>query len=146
MNEIDRAFSFITSQLTADATLTPLLPGGIHQGAAPALVAGVPYLVFGHQGGHDVVVSGMRRVMNDGLYRVIVWGPAEESYAAIAAADDEADVALTRKSGAAGADGKVLQCAREQPLALDDVVNGIRWIGLGGMYRIAVQPASGLAQ
>lgn len=144
MNEIDRAFSFIASTLAADATLTPLLTGGAWQGSAPPMPDGTlrptPYAVYGHQGGHDVIVQGGFRVMNDSLYRVIVWGPTG-SYSAVSAAADELDKALSRKSGQAGTDGKALACIRQQPLSLDTVEDGVAWSGLGGIYRIYVQPA-----
>lgn len=127
---------WIYATLSADATLTGLVSTRIYDGLAPQGGA-LPYVVYNHMGGADLLGIGAIRVFANGLYQVKAVCKGN-SYAPAKAIADQVDELLHGASGAT-TDGVVLACVREQPLALIEQQDGIEYRHVGGIYRLFVQ-------
>lgn len=138
MNEVTRALQWIETTLSASSAVTAALPGGVWRGIAPVGTP-APYAVYIHQGGSDVAGVAGIRLMTTGVYQVVAYGPTSgpsANFAALSDAADAIDVALQRASGPAGSDAYTLSCVRDQPVMLDEVVSGVQWSRVGGLYRL----------
>ncbi len=136
INEATRGLEWLHSQLSGSPAVVAALPGGLWLGVAP-LGTPAPYGMYGHQGGADIGGVAGIRLLSSGVYQVVAYGPLS-AYAAVSAAADAIDAAIQRQSGAAGSDATTLACVREQPLALQELVNGVPWARVGGLYRLLV--------
>lgn len=136
INEATRGLEWLHTTLSGSPAVVAALPGGVWLGVAP-LGTPTPYGIYGHQGGADVSGVAGVRLLSNGIYQVVAYGPLS-NYAAVSSAADAIDAAIQRQSGAAGSDATTLGCVREQPLALQEVVNGVVWARIGGLYRLWV--------
>ena len=136
MIEVLRAYEWIQSTLSADATLAALVGSRIYSEQAPQERV-MPFVVFNLQGGTDLRAVGTVRVYNNSLYQVkgVTQG---RDYATGKSIADRIDVLL---HGAAGntSDGSILGCVREQPLVFAENDGGVEYRHVGGLYRLYVQ-------
>ena len=141
LHEVEIAMAWLYGALTGDATLTSLLASGaqgIWRAYAPPGTAPV-YVIYGLQsGGNDTLTMNAVRLLTNPLYQVKAVGPAGSSMQSILDAASEIDNLLKRTSGTV-AGGFVGVCYREQPLSVDELVNGEVWSNVGGMYRLQIQ-------
>jgi len=136
---IQTSLGFLQTVLAADSTFTGFLSGGataIYTGLAPegtspewcilALMSSIPTLTL----------YGSVQLTR-GLYQVKIVGP-EQDYANIYNAYNQmlTDLALVRTT--TGAYGTVLSCVKTEDLYMQEVVAGVPYINLGGLFRIEV--------
>lgn len=129
--ELTAAYSFLYATLQADSALMGLV-SGIYRNIAPA-GSQPPYIIIGHQSGHDTLTANAWRVFDQSTYQVKVVGPESLYASALAPAANRIDALLARTST-----NGVLVCYRESPFGLSELVNGVAWLSLGGMYRILI--------
>jgi NAD(P)-dependent dehydrogenase (short-subunit alcohol dehydrogenase family) len=139
MLETVRSAEWIYETLHNDATLMALVTG-VYRGLAPANTV-APWIVFSHQSGRDVMVNSAYRVMVNELWLVKVVAPST-SMATLVSAADRIDVLLHNSKGAL-TDATVMEMAREMPVAVDELVNGVLYTNLGGTYRVWVRQGVG---
>ncbi|HOG46292.1 MAG TPA: hypothetical protein PLG21_22210 [Anaerolineae bacterium] len=142
MLELPRIEDWLQEVLAGDAALTALLAK--HKDTGQCVYAYVapqgapmPFVVYSHQGSHDVRGVGPSRIMVSAVYQVKAVGPAA-SMGALTTAADRLDTLLQGASGTV-VDGAVLACVREQPLSYVEVDSSTRYRHLGGLYRIAAR-------
>lgn len=125
--------------MRADSALMAAATGGVWQGLAEVGVTG-PYALYGQQASSDVLTVNAYRLWASILVQIKMVGPVS-NYAALVTGANRIDVLFGRIGlvGLPGGVGGVLQCYRQQTVALDEVVNGVQWSQLGGLYRIDVQ-------
>lgn len=133
------ALEWLFATLSGDATLTALAPGGCFRALAPPNTP-TPFVIVGYQSGVDVLTMNAVRLFSQPLYMVKVVGPADIT-PTIAQGAARVDELLKRSSGTA-AGGLILDCYREQPLLVDELVNGTQWVSIGGLYRTEIQQTS----
>lgn len=131
------AFAWISSLLSADATLLAAAPGGVHRDLAPPGTPS-PYVIASIQSGNNKMTATAVRLWTDVLAQVKAVGPAS-SYAAIVAASARIDVLLNSSGIATVTGGYILSSYQESPLAVSEIVAGEQWNNDGGLYRIAIQ-------
>lgn len=136
MIETARVDRWLYERLAGDATLSGLVGGRIYAFVAPQGTA-FPFVVFAHQGGHDVLGVGPARVMVSLLYQVKAVGQT----AAVADLQPVADRIDALLHGASGAvpDGTILACVREQAIEEAEVDDGVQYRHVGGLYRLIAQ-------
>lgn len=140
--ELFRIEQWLVEVLAGDAVLTALLAKHpdtgqcVYEYVAPK-GALYPFVLYSHQGSHDVRGVGPGRIMVSAVYQVKVVGQGA-SMAALTAAADRLDTLLQGASGAV-VDGAVLMCVRESPLAYAEVDSGVQYRHLGGLWRILAQ-------
>lgn len=120
--------------LSSDGPFMGMLTG-VYQDIAPVGTA-PDYAVIGVQSpGVDVLSAFATRIFSTPLFRVLVTGP-QADMANLSAAYQRADslLAIVRNDNATG----VLACYRTQPLYMPqpELVNGVPWVQLGGLYRM----------
>lgn len=139
MIESARALQWMRTTLLASAPLVAALGdgvAGVHRAYAP-VGSRAPWVILGHQGGVDVMGVAGNRLMNKSLYQAKVVGPAS-NYQILVTIADLIDTALHDVKGTT-TDGRILECVREQPLEMDEIVSGEVWASVGGLYRIYAQ-------
>lgn len=127
------AYLWLLALLSADSQLVAAAPGGVWRGLAPAGTT-TPYVVVSRQGGGDVLSGNAIRLMTSDTYQVAAFAPAA-SFSALVAVASRLDALLGRTAQSAGGI-TILACYREQAVALDELVGGVLWSRLGGLYRI----------
>jgi hypothetical protein len=137
MSEVAQAFQWVNSTMRADSALMSAAVGGVWQGYADIGVTG-PYTLYGQQASSDVLTMNAVRLWASILMQIKAVGPVN-NYAALVTIADRIDTLFKRVGPVGLAVGGVLQCYREQSLALDEVIAGQQWSHLGGLYRIDVQ-------
>ena len=138
-DETTRADEFLHGILTGDTALTTALTGGIFADLAPEKTQ-FPYGLHHFQGGADVRGNGPGRIMVSGLWLVQAVAEQDSYLGTLRTAADRIDTLLQAKSGAAGSDGVVFSCVREQPYRMVEVLTGGAQVRhLGGLYRLLVQ-------
>lgn len=138
--EVVAGFQWIYSVLSPDSTLATYAPGGVYRSMAPPDTA-APYVIMAHQSGLDVLTVNAFRLMDNLLYQVKAAGPASQM-TAIAAAALRIDQLLCPNEGSGSgtvAGGYIGNCHREQPIFIDELVNGETWTNVGGMYRLEIK-------
>lgn len=142
-HEVVIALSWLNTTLTGDATLSSLAPGGVYRALAEPIdnsgnPIATPYVVFGLQSpGNDTLTANAVRLLTNPLYQVKAVGPSSATEA-VGLAASEIDDLLKRTAGSVTG-GLVSACFREQPLELDELVNGEQFINIGGLYRLQIQ-------
>lgn len=138
MIEPARALAWTIATLKASATFTTAVPGGIHEGVAPAGTA-YPHCVINMQSpGNDVMGVAGYRLMTEPLLQVAVWGLAENGWTDLITAADAADALLQQARGAT-VDASIMSSLREQSVMRTVVENGVTYSVLGGLYRLQVR-------
>lgn len=133
MNEIVRVDEWLYSILHGDPALANLPVASYVAKAGMTL----PRIQFNFQGGSDVGAVGAIRIMLTGLWQIKAIVQAD-SFAPAKPIADRIDTLLHGAAGAV-ADGVILGCVREQPIAYVEVDNGLQYRHLGGLYRVYVQ-------
>lgn len=142
-NETEVAYQFMVKRLEADSTLAAILPGGWHDGIAPA---GTPY-PFGSIGmqapGADLTNVSRRRILSNGLWLVRAFAVVGDSDANLATIAARIDADLDLASGSEGT-GFVYMVTREHPYYRSPYVEeGETLREAGGLYRAYVQDPTG---
>lgn len=137
VTEMQLGFAWLYSVLIADGTLQGYAPGGVYRALAPPSTAS-PYVIMIYQAGTDNVNFGAGRAYSSMLYQVKAVGPASNT-AGIMNAAARADTLITTGVQIAVTGGTISSCFREQPLQIDELVNGELWSNWGGLYRILVK-------
>ena len=144
-NEVARGNQWVHTTLANDSTLATLAPGGVWRNIAPeydpnnaTATLPTPFIVFGWQGGVDTNTATAQRLISRNLWRIEAIGPTEH-YAAIAQAADRIDALVSLVRNSTGSDYYMLACYRESPLDRDEMVDGIQWSHVGGLYRLILQ-------
>lgn len=138
-HEIALGFSWLYAVLNGDATLMSEAVGGVWRGLAPPSTA-VPFVMMAHQAGADKISMNAFRFFSEVMYQVKCVGPASMT-ATIALAAERIDILLGNATGTTTG-GAILYCYREQPLFLDEIVNGEVWSNIGGLYKLAIEQTS----
>lgn len=134
MAEITTVDAWLYATLSADATLTGLVGTRIYLDQAPE-GASFPFVVFQLQAAErDLVVIGGGRVWSSGLWLVRGVDKAT-SFTTLKSIEARIDALLHAKSGSVTG-GTVYECVREEPFRLTEVVDRVRYLHLGGIYRI----------
>jgi hypothetical protein len=137
--ETGLALQWLTSTLLNDATLTSLAPGSVWRGLAPTSVTTYPFCVYNFQAGSDLLTFNVTRIWSSQLFQVRCVGPASNT-AGIMNAASRVDALLGRTSGTPTG-GIIYAAYRESPLLLEELVNGVLFSSIGGLYRLLVQQA-----
>jgi hypothetical protein len=139
VTETGIALEWFTTMLANDNALLELAPGGVHRSMAPPGTT-PPWVIVAFQSGQDVLTMNAYRVMSNLLWQIKVVGPADLTSQLIAAAARIDDLIGLASGTATG--GLVLSCFRDSPLQLDELVNGVLWSNIGGLYRPYIQKTS----
>lgn len=132
------ANQWLYARLSSDPVLAQLVGERIYSPPAPP-GAELPFVLYRYQAGYDVRGVGATRIMTDLVYQVQVVGRGA-SVSPLQPIADRLDVLLQGASGSVG-NGRVLTCVREQPIAYPEVVDGVTYHYVGGLWRILVQEA-----
>jgi len=136
MSEIATVETWLHNVLSNDVTLSGLVGSRIYGYVAPNK-ATFPLVIFQFQGGRDVAGVGAARIMTSGVW-LVKSVDRETNFTNLKAIEARIDSLLHKASGSV-ADGQVLACVREEPFSLVEVIDGIQYRHLGGMYRVLVQ-------
>lgn len=137
MIEPARALAWTIATLKASAPFMAAVPGGVHEGVAPAGTA-YPHCVVNVQSpGNDVMAVAGARLMAVPLIQVAVWGLAESGWGELITAADAADAVLhqARHGTPPTNDADVLSSLREQSVIRSVLEDGTLYSVLGGLYR-----------
>lgn len=130
-NAVQASLTFLYGTLSADATLMGYLtwfgPGLAPAGTLPDFCTITP------MASKSVLTAFGVKVMANGLYHVKVSGP-EADYSNIETAYNQilTDIGLVRTTSG------ILACYQEQDIYIQELVAGVPWINLGGLFRIEV--------
>lgn len=130
--ETARAYAWLYSTLTGDATLQALVGTRVYRDVAPA-AASYPLVVFSLQAGTDLMVVGATRVWSNLVCVVRAVGLAQ-TYATLQQIASRIDELL---HAAVGTD--VLMCVREVPIDYTETDYGESYAHVGGQYRLLVR-------
>lgn len=133
MNEVFEAYTWIYDTLSSNATVAGLVSDRIYAGSAPQGAA-LPFVIFNHMGGVDLIGVGTARVWNNSLYQVKGVTPGR-SHATGQQLANAIDAALHGHNGSTTG-GLVIGCVREQPIVYGQSDNGEEFRHAGGIYRI----------
>jgi hypothetical protein len=122
-------FQFLYQTLTGDATFMTYVTG-VWADVAPALT-NPDYCILALQSPTDVLTANAVRVMSSNLYQVKLVGPTAD-YANLSAAYARAQTLLDLVRSQSG----ILACYRENGFYLPELVDGVPWVALGGLYRV----------
>jgi hypothetical protein len=127
-NSVAEGLTFLYSTLTGDTTFMSYVTG-VYRGIAPE-GSTADYAIMIPQSATKVLTAQGVKVMTSSLYQVKLVGP-EADMSNLSTAFDRAVTLL----GLVRNDN-VLACYLQQDLYLQEVVNGIQWANLGGLFRI----------
>jgi hypothetical protein len=134
------ADEWLYDTLRADGTIAAAVSTRIYADVAPQN-ATFPCIVFTAMPRRDVVVVGASRIWGAFEYNIRAIGPAE-GYSTLQDIADAIDSALHAKSGAADSGtGTVLACTREMEIRYPEIVDGVPYRHIGGLYRVLAQKA-----
>ena|SRR5258706_8345734 len=139
MAETATAFSWIYSLASADSALVAAATGGLFMGIADIGVT-APFMSYSRQSGADKLTLQAVRIWTDILMLIKAVGPTT-GYPALVTIAGRIDALFrdVRNAQVPGGGGAVLACYREQEFAMNELVNGVQWSHLGGLYRIELQ-------
>ena len=130
-NSVATSLSFLYSTLAGDSTLMGLVTG-IYRSVAPA-GSTADYVIVIPQAMPKTLNAYGVRVMTRGLYQVKVVGPYAD-YPNLNTAWDRIVTLIGLVRSVSG----ILACYLEQELYIGEVVAGVEWCNLGGLFRIEV--------
>ena len=138
MSETAMAIQWIKSTCTADTTLMAAATGGVWMDKADQGTI-APYVLIVQQSMVDTMTLTGLRLFVRGLFQIKAIGPTAQ-YATLVTIADRIDALFKNaRSVALSPSGGILASYREQSLAYDELVNGIQYSHLGGLYTIDVQ-------
>jgi hypothetical protein len=137
VSEIVQAFQFVDSTMRADTALMAAAVGGVWQehadiGTVP------PFAQYSQQAGTDMLTMQAVRVFTRLLLQIKAIGPAS-NYAALVTIADRIDALFKDKRNVTLSPGWVLSSFREQTISYGEIINGVQWSHLGGLYHIDLQ-------
>jgi hypothetical protein len=142
-HEVALGFAWMMSVLSGDSTFVSQASGGIWRAKVPAEASpplgSPPYCVLIYQTGSDTMRFG-GRAYSGMLFQARMVGPALSS-AALETAAARMDTLLTLTAETAVTGGTIKSCYRSQPLQLDELVEGVEWTNIGGLYRMVAKSA-----
>lgn len=137
-HEVALGFAWMMSVLTGDSTFPAQASGGIWRAKVPAEASpplgSPPYCVLIYQAGSDSMRFG-GRAYSSMLFQARMVGPSISS-ATLETAAARLDTLLTLTVETAVTGGTIKACFRFQPLQLDEMVEGVEWTNIGGLYRL----------
>lgn len=134
MAEVTTVDTWIYGTLSVDAGLLALVSTRIYLDVAPE-GASFPFVVFQLQTPErDLVTLGARRVWSTGMWLVRGVDKAT-SFTTLKSIEARIDALLHGVSGSVTG-GTVYESVREMPFRLTEVVDRVRYLHLGGIYRI----------
>lgn len=137
MSETAQAFQWSIATIRADSALMAAATGGVWQGAADSGTP-PPVVIVDQQVAADRLTMNAVRLFTDILLQIKAIGPVS-NYGALVTIADRID-ALFKRVGPVGlASGGVLSCYREQSLSYNEIIGGVAWAHLGGLYRVQLQ-------
>ncbi len=139
VHEVMAGFAWLTGVLSGDSVLLGYATGGVHRALAPPETV-PPYVVMTFQSGPDTRTAQGVRILSQPLYQIVVAGPANITATLVSAADELDDVLKLASGSVSG--GYIAACYRESPLVRDELVAGVQWTNIGGLYRLQVEQSS----
>jgi Protein of unknown function (DUF3168) len=142
LSETSLAFHWVGSELRNDSALMAAATGGVYLNLAPVDTV-APYVLFGRQGGTDVMtVNGVRLFVHI-LLQIKAVGPSGPggSFAVLETIANRIDALFKDRRNITLSGGGLLACYREQELEYPDpdVLTGQPWAHLGGVYHLELQ-------
>lgn len=139
MSEVAQAFSWIDATMRADSALMTAATGGVWQGVAEIGVL-PPFAIYSKQADTDITNMTKTRLWASILVQIKALGPVKSNYTALVTIANRIDALFSNvRYVSLPGGGGVLECYRDGQVALDEVVNGVQWSQLGGLYRIDLQ-------
>lgn len=135
MIESTRIAAYLYTTLANDATLAPLIHGVAEGVADPGTPT--PYVVFFQQASTDTTSQNGYRLLTQEPWMVEVVGTADD-FATLQAASDRIDTLLGLVKQAPGNDGMSLTLVRDHPTSRIEVTDGIKYLRIGGQYRVTI--------
>jgi len=138
MSEIAQAFLWIDTTMLADTALVAAAVGGTWQGLADDGTL-PPYASFDSITNSDTNTMQAVRLFNRGTFEIKAVGPSN-NYAVLVIIANHIDALFkdVKNVGLSGGGG-VLSCYRESAFSYNEMVNGVQWSHLGGLYHIDLQ-------
>ncbi|MFN8533848.1 MAG: hypothetical protein U0556_09895 [Dehalococcoidia bacterium] len=141
MIEIERAVEWAVDTLKADdgaGGVNTLAGGRIYSGRSAPPEATRPYVLVHGEPGEDLLGNG-GRIWHAGT--LVARGVAEgwSDLPALALADRIDGQLEGKRHQPAGSDATLVTCQRERSWRNEYIVAGIRFVELGGRYRVAIQ-------
>jgi len=121
----------------ADAALQAVSVGGFWQGFAPLGTTGL-YTLIVQQAAPDVNTLFAVRVFTNLLLQIKAVG-VSSNYADIITAANRIDSLFQNKRNISLSPGYMLSSWRESEISYDEVVSGVQYSHLGGLYHIQLQ-------
>lgn len=140
MNEIALGLAWIKATLLGDSTMVALAPGGFHRAMAPPGTP-TPFVMFSHLAGADTTTANGYRLLSRLTYQIRASGPASDTEAVVAAAN-QIDVLFGGPTSGTTPGGIIDSCTRQSPVELDELVNGKEWTNIGGLHLLEIQRSS----
>ena len=129
---------WIRGRLASDATITSVVGNRIFHGVAPT---GTPFPFIVYQmispGSHRYAMNG-NHGWSDPQFQVK--GVSKDSSTDLETIADQIHTLIHHQSGSAQG-GTILRCIRTESIDQPDLIDGVRYFNLGGVYRITVQEA-----
>jgi hypothetical protein len=135
--EIVQAFNWLEATMKADSALMNAATGGVWQGFADIKTA-TPYVIMTSQANSDVITMNAVRLFNNGTFQIKAVGPSS-NFTPLATIADRIDALFGRTGPITLSQGGVLACWRESAYEYIELINGLPWSHLGGLYRIELQ-------
>lgn len=135
-HEVVIALRFLRMMLMKDEVVS-ITPGGSWPGSVPKDKP-VPYVIYGSMSAPDTLTANGVRLITRPLYQVRASGPAS-SIDAVALVASVIDDVLKDTKNTSVDGGLVAASYREAALQIDQPVNGVPWISIGGLYRLVIQ-------
>ena len=128
---------WLYSVMSGDATLHALVADRIYADVAPEN-ATFPYVIFNQQSAVDLDTPGFHHVWVNALYQIVAvtQGSSKSALQPIA----ERIHTLIQAMRAVTSTTEIVACYRESPFSLSETTDGVRYVRLGGIYRIFAQP------
>lgn len=134
-NAIQTSLGFLESTLSGDATFAGYL-NGIFTAVAPQ--GTLPdWCILQPQSSQRVLNAYGVLVLTQGIYQVKVVGP-EDDYANLYNAYNRMQTLIGLVRPSSGSYGSILACYQEQDLYVQELVAGVQYINLGGLFRVEV--------
>jgi hypothetical protein len=139
MSAVAAGLQWLDATLTGDATYMSYLPGGVHQGYAPVTSPPIPFPlgIINPQSLMDKNSATALRIYSPDLFQVKAVGK-QETFQTLVNAANRAFVLLD-KVNATVSNGIILASYREQEVYYIETIAGIKYIHLGGLYRLQIK-------
>ena len=131
-NAVTAGLTFLNNTLTADGTFMSLV-NSVYTGVAPE--GSLPdYGIIIHQAGQKTLNAYGVLVMTRALFQVKVAGPEAHYDNNLSPAYDRMITLIGLVRSVSG----ILACYLEQDFSISEVVDGIPWVNLGGLFRVEI--------